>query len=104
MIQYLSMSNEQTHPLHGTDKNIIDSLITKENPEDLDFINLARLINRYANFPGETEIKNDIERILNFWKLSKNELFFKTKEIWSKSFRPSNTNRDLVGSGFDTSN
>ena len=104
MIQYLSMSSEQTHPLHATDKNIIDSLITKEKPEDLDLINLARLISRYTNFPGEIEIKNDIEKILKFWKISKNELFSKTKNIWSKSFRPSNTNKDLVGSGFDTSN
>ena len=104
MIQYLFMSNEQTHPLHSTDRNIIDYLITKEKPEDLDYINLARLINRYTNFPGETEIKNDIEKILNFWKMTKNELFFKTRDIWSKSFRPSNTNKDLVGSGFDTSN
>ena len=98
------MSNEQTHPLHATDKNIVDSLITKEKPDDLDFINLARLINRYKNFPGETEIKDDIEKILNFWKISKNELFSKTKVIWSKSFRPTNTTKDLVGSGFDTSN
>ena len=104
MIQFLSMSNEQTHPLHATDKNIIDSLITKEIPEDIDLIDLARLINRYSKFPGENEIKNDIEKILKFWKISKNELFLKTKKIWSKSFRPSNTNKDLVGSGFDTSN
>ena len=104
MIQYLSMSNEQTHPLHTLDKKIIDSLITNEKPEDIDFINLARLINRYNNFPGEVEIKNDIEKILKFWKITKNELFFKTKSIWSKSFRPSNTNKGLVGSGFDTSN
>ena len=104
MIQYLFMSNEQTHPLHATDKNIIDSLITKEVPEDIDFINLARLINRYTNFPGEIEIKNDIEKTLKFWAITKNELFSKTKKIWSENFRPSNTNRDLVGSGFDTSN
>ena len=104
MIDYLFMSNEQTHPLHSTHKDIIDSLITKEIPEDFDFINLARLINRYANFPGETEIKNDIEKVLKFWKITKNELFSKTKKIWSKSFRPSNTNKELVGSGFDTSN
>ena len=98
------MSNEQTHPLHEIDKNIIDSLITKEIPEDLDFINLARLINRYTNFPGENEIKNDIEKILKFWKITKNELFSKTKNIWSKNFRPSSTNKDLIGSSFDTSN
>ena len=98
------MSNEQTHPLHTTDKNIIDSLITKKKPEDIDFINLARLINRYQHFPGEMEIKNDIEKILKFWKITQNELFSQTKKIWSRSFRPSNTNKDLVGSGFDTSN
>ena len=98
------MSNEQTHPLHATDKNIIDSLITKEKPEDIDFINLARLINRYTNFPGEFDIKNDIEKILKFWKITKNELFSKTKKIWSKNFRPISTSRDLVGSSFDTSN
>ena len=98
------MSNEQTHPLHVTDKNIIDSLIIKEKPEDLDLINLARLLNRYTNFPGESEIKNDLEKILKFWEINKDELFSKTKDIWSKSFRPSNPNRDLVGSGFDTSN
>ena len=104
MIEELSMSNEQSHPLHSTDKNIIDSLITKEKPEDIDFINLARLINRYRNFPGEFEIKDDIEKILKFWKITKNELFSKTKKIWSKNFRPSNTNKNLIGSGFDTSN
>tara|TARA_B100000161_G_scaffold232699_1_gene180884 strand:- start:193 stop:489 length:297 start_codon:yes stop_codon:yes gene_type:complete len=98
------MSNQQTHPLHATDKNTIDSLITKKEPEDLDLINLARLINRYSNFPGESEIKEDIEKILKFWKMTQNELFSKTRNIWSKSFRPSNTNKDLVGSGFDTSN
>ena len=98
------MDNAQTHPLHETDKNIIDSLITKKTPEDQDYINLARLINRYTNFPGESEIKNDLEKILKFWEISKDELFSKTKDIWSKSFRPSNRKDDLVGSGFDTSN
>ena len=99
------MSNDQTHPLHERDKNIIDSLITKDNPENIDYINLARLINRYKNFPGEIEIKKDIEKILKFWKISKNDLFSITKNIWSNNFRPSSdNNKDLVGSGFDTSN
>ena len=97
------MSHDQTHPLHETDKNIIDSLISKENPEDQDFINLARLINRYSGFPGEIEIQNDIEKILKFWEISENDLFFKTRNIWSNNFRPSNTFKELVGSGFDTS-
>ena len=98
------MSNDQIHPLHSTDKRIIDSLIIKENPEDFDLINLARLINRYDDFPGEIEFKHDIEKILKFWKLTKDILFSKTRDLWSNSFRPLNTSKDLVGSGFDTSN
>ena len=98
------MSNVQSHPLHSTDKKIIDSLITKENPEDFDLINLARLINRYDNFPGEEEIKEDLTKILKFWNITRDNLFFKTKKLWSNNFRPTNTTKDLVGSGFDTSN
>ena len=98
------MSNEQTHPLHATDKKIIDTLIAKEKPEDFDLINLARLINRYDNFPGEIEFKNDIEKILKFWNITKDILFSKTRNLWSNSFRPLNTSKDLVGSGFDTTN
>ena len=98
------MSNEQTHPLHATDKKIIDSLITKETPEDIDLINLARLINRYDNFLGEIAMKEDIEKTLKFWNLTKDNLFSMTRKLWSNNFRPSNTAKDLVGSGFDTSN
>ena len=98
------MSNAQTHPLHTTDKRILDSLITKDKPEDFDLINLARLINRYDNFPGETEIKEDIKKTLRFWNITQEILFSMTKKLWSNNFRPSNTAKDLVGSGFDTSN
>ena len=98
------MSNEQIHPLHAIDKKTIDSLISKEKPKDLDLINLARLINRYDDFPGEIEIKEDIKKTLKFWNITKDILFSMTKKLWSNNFRPSNTNKDLVGSGFDTSN
>ena len=98
------MINQQKHPLHATDKAIVDSLISKKRPEDYDFINLARLINRYDDFPGEIEIKDDIKKILKFWKITKDNLFLKTQKIWSNNFRPTNTTKDLVGSGFDTSN
>ena len=63
MIWFFIMRNEQTHPLHTTDKLIIDSLISKEIPEDYDLINLARLINRYDNFPGEIDLKEDLSLI-----------------------------------------
>ena len=99
------MSNEQTHPLHATDKNIIDSLITKKKPEDFDLINLARLINRYDNFPGEIEIKEDIKKTLKFWKISQNMIFFlRLRNYGQIILGPQIQTKDLVGSGFDTSN
>ena len=98
------MEDEQIHPLHDNDKEIIDSLIMKSQPENLDLINLARLINRYQDFPGEKEIKDDLEKILNFWKISRNDLFSKTRIIWSNNYKPNNKSEDLIGSGFDTSN
>ncbi len=98
------MEDEQIHPLHDLDKSIIDSLIVKRNPEDVDLVNLARLINRYDNFPGESELKNDLVKILKFWKISEENLFLKTRIIWSKDFRPNNSPKDLIGSGFDASN
>ena len=98
------MEDDQIHPLHDIDKNIIDSLVVKQNPEDIDLINLARLINRYQNFPGEQNLKIDLGKILNFWNISEEILFAKTRNIWSNNFKPNNVPKDLIGSGFDTSN
>ena len=104
LIWFLIMNNEQTHPLHVTDKKIIDSLITKDTPEEFDLINLARLINRYDDFPGEIDLKKDIEKILKFWNITRDNLQSMTKKLWSNNFKPKNTSKDLVGSGFDTTN
>jgi len=98
------MEEEQIHPLHDSDKEIVDSLITKTNPEDIDLISLARLIKRYQNFIGEKDLKADLEKILTFWNISKESLFSKTRLIWGSDFIPNNRSDDLVGSGFDTSN
>ena len=98
------MEDDQIHPLHDTDKNIIDDLIVKQIPEEIDLINLARLIIRYKNFPGERILKSDLEKIIKFWNISEEILFAKTREIWSNDFKPSNAPKDLIGSGFDTSN
>ena len=98
------MEDEQCHPLREVDKNIIDKLIVKKIPDDFDMVNLSRLLNRYNNFPGEIEIQKDLEKLLSFWKISKKDLFIKTQHIWSNGFRPPNSTKDLVGSGFDTSN
>jgi len=97
------MEDEQIHPLHELDKSIVDSLIIKEKPEDSDLIHLARLINRYQDFPGEKDLKKDLEKILSFWDITEKILFSKTRIIWANNFRPINNPKDLIGSGFDAS-
>ena len=49
-------------------------------------------------------MKEDIQKTLKFWKITKDNLFLETKKLWSNNYKPSNTTKDLVGSGFDTSN
>ena len=98
------MEDDQIHPLHDIDKNIIDAIVIKKVPADIDLVNLARLINRYKHFPGEKDLKNDIKKIIKFWNISEDLLFAKTREIWSNNFKPINAPKDLIGSGFDTSN
>ena len=98
------MEDEQIHPLHEADKQIIDSLIVKKEPNDFDLINLARLINRYEDFHGEKDLKDDLEKILNFWRITRTQLFSKTRIIWSNNFKPNDSQEDLVGSGFDATN
>ncbi len=98
------MEDDQIHPLHDIDKNTIDALVVKKIPADIDLINLARLINRYKNFPGEKDLKNDLKKIIKFWNITEELLFAKTREIWSNDFKPNSSPKDLIGSGFDTSN
>ena len=101
----ISTKQSANDPKFDNSKAIYLFNLNKRYDLDGDFkFNIARLINRYENFPGENEIKNDIIKILKFWNYTKDSLFKKTKILWSNNFRPSNTTKDLVGSGFDTSN
>ena len=61
------MSNEQTHPLHSTDKKIIYSLITKDKPQDFDLINFLLKFdeNKNLNFIKTLDAKKIEENITN---------------------------------------
>ena len=98
------MDQSQNHPLHSTDREHIDRLSARNPPEDIDLVDLARLIIRYEEFEGADDLKVDIQKIMKKWNLNRDELEIKTRDIWSKGFRPiSSPIADSVGSGFDTS-
>ena len=93
----------QNHPLYLVDRDHVNRLLSKEIPVDQDLIDIARLFMRYEGFPGANDIQMDMLKTLKFWGLSKEQLNTRTKEIWSKGFRPGNDSEENVGSGFDTS-
>ena len=97
------MNQEQNHPLYSTDRETVDRLLSRNSPNNSDFVDLARLFIRYENFPGAEDLKLDLEKILRFWKLSRSELNNIARKIWSDGFRPSANSEESIGSGFDTS-
>ena len=98
------MDQDQNHPLYPTDREHVDRLSVRNPPEDIDLVDLARLIIRYEDFQGADDLKVDIQKIMKKWDLNREELEIKTREIWSNGFRPVNSPiTESVGSGFDTS-
>ena len=93
---------DQNHPLYTTDREIVNRLIAKEEPSGSDFVDLARLFIRYADFPGAYDLKEDFIKILKLWRMSRAELNSHVNEIWSKGYRPGDNLDEVVGSGFDT--
>ncbi len=93
----------QNHPLYSIDRDHVNRLLAKKEPNENDLIDLARLINRYEGFSGASDIQADMLRVLNLWNLTREDLFSKTRKIWRQGFRPGNDSGEIVGSGFDTS-
>ena len=99
----LSEAAAQTHPLEATDRDHIDRLLSREVPRDGDLAELARLLIRYDGFPGSSELQRDMDRLLSLWKLSREDLNNRVRQLWAQGFRPGQATDETVGSGFDTS-
>jgi hypothetical protein len=96
--------DQQNHPLHGTDRAHVDRLLTVETPADADLVDAARLLTRYADFPGAPDLRDDLAKVLRFWGLNQTQLQGRTRALWSTGFRPVGLApvSEGVGSGFDT--
>lgn len=94
---------EQNHPLHATDRLVVDGLLAVQSPADEHLVDAARLWHRYEGFPGATDLRDDLERVLRLWKLDPAALRQRTRAIWAAGFRPGQARAaEAVGSGFDT--
>lgn len=76
------MFTEQQHPQAKKDQVIVDRLL-KSPPDAPHLLELARLRIRYKNFPGAMSLQRGLDRTLQQWNLSEDELFAKTREIYA---------------------
>lgn len=78
-------NKDQNHPQEKSDRAIVDRLLEiPANPTDYQLTELARLRIRYSRFPGAREIQQKLERILQQWNLTEDELFELTRNIHSQ--------------------
>ncbi|MCP9883877.1 DUF3288 family protein [Synechococcus sp. ATX 2A4] len=95
----------QSHPLYGTDRQVVDGLLASDQPGDGQLVDLARLLNRYDGFPGAEDLRADLAKTLAHWGLSREELHRRTRALWEGGYRPgpiAAAEGQAVGSGFDT--
>ena len=95
--------DEQSHPLHAIDRQVVDALLAARTPGDAQLVDAARLLSRYDGFPGAADLRDDLERVLRLWGLDRTSLRARTRAIWAAGYRPGlAVGGEAVGSGFDT--
>ncbi|MDX2097392.1 MAG: DUF3288 family protein [Leptolyngbyaceae cyanobacterium bins.59] len=86
---------DQEHPLWSRDRQVVNTLLAGE-PTDYNLAELGRLRIRYQGFPGARDIQADLDRVLEQWDLTEEELFARTREIHAKGqvYRGATTQRE----------
>jgi hypothetical protein len=75
-----SSSKDQQHPLYNRDYPLVNSLLT-QYPNNSNLAELARLRIRYKGFPGARDIQQNLDKVLQQWGLTEEELYEKTRQI-----------------------
>ena len=73
-------NKDQTHPQEYKDKEIVARLL-REDPTPHYYAELARLRIRYCNFPGARELQNNLDAVLQKWKMTEEQLFELTRQL-----------------------
>jgi len=96
---------QSVHPLADRDRPIVERLLTRDETTrtDQDVVDLARLITRYADFPGEIPLKRNLiaaAKAMGF--AGRDALNTAARRIWQSDYRPMSDQADTgVGSGAD---
>lgn len=74
---------DQQHPQEGRDVEVINRLL-REEPNNYNLGELARLRIRYLGFPGARTIQQNLDTILQRWQLTEDQLFEQTRQLHSE--------------------
>lgn len=80
----MAEKQDQQHPQWSSDRQIANTLLAGD-PTDYNLSELARLRIRYNGFPGARDIQADLDKVLEQWGLTEEELFEKTRQIHQTS-------------------
>jgi hypothetical protein len=70
----------QRHPQAREDSLVVQQILTGDRT-DLNLAELARLRIRYRGFPGAYDIQDNLDRALERWNLTEEELFEQARAI-----------------------
>lgn len=71
---------DQLHPQRDRDRQIIERLL-REEPNELNLAEIARLRIRYNGFPGSWDLQKDLDKLLEKLQLTEAQLFEQTRAI-----------------------
>jgi hypothetical protein len=73
-------AKDQQHPQEQSDRQLTQQLLASD-PSDFHLAELARLRVRYQGFPGARDIQANLDKALQRWNMTEEELFTRTREI-----------------------
>ena len=76
----VSSSRDYLHPQYRKDRDTLNSILAG-SANTLNMAELARLRIRYDGFQGARDIQSDLDKALEQWGMTEDELFAKTREL-----------------------
>lgn len=73
-------NKDYLHPQYKNDREMLNTILAG-SADTLNMAELARLRIRYDGFQGARDIQRDLDKALENWGLTEDELFAKTREL-----------------------
>lgn len=93
-----------SNPQYAKDRTELTALMQQQSPgrqpTNEDLTTVGWLTSRYDQETPHTDIRTDIDVLLQLWELDISQLYQKTRAIWASGWRPGGIEAEItVGSG-----